>query len=181
MVAVVCLAAFALSRDQRRRAVALGVGCALVAWLHEALATGAGNAWLLCGLLLAAACAAQGLASLARVMGAPKDLAAVTAFTVLAVSMSGLFWADPVADGLRPQAAYRVRQAALDLDLATALAYGASDYDRLHDADVYAHVPLASSTHHAPTGGPTALVWLVVGVLGTALARLLRPAAGVAP
>ena len=53
----------------------------------------------------------------------------------------------------------------LDADPALALAYGALGYDRMRDVDVYFTVPAASSLVRAPTGGPTAFVWGLVGVI----------------
>jgi hypothetical protein len=129
-------------------------------------------------LLVAAALAASGLAAVGRRVGAPGVAAGAVAACVLWTAMAGLWWADRVAEGLPPVERHGFRQAVLHVDLATAAAYDAADYDRFHDPDVYARVPLASALMERPRALTTAAVWGVAGALAWAVALLLRPGSG---
>ena len=167
LVATVALGAF-LCGD-KRDAAALAVACLLPAGAHVVVGGALAGGLVLAALSLACATAAWGLVRLAAAVGTPLPFAGVLAMGVLCAAMSGLFWADPLSARLPQRAAYEFRQAALQLDPAMAVAYGASGFDRLHAGDVYSSVPLASSTHEPPRGLPTALLWLTVGLVSGAL------------
>lgn len=178
LVVAVMLGAFAV-RPAKSDALAAGASVVLVAANHVIVGGAFAGGVTLAALLLGAGGAAFGIRVLAQALRAPESFAATLACVVLSISMSALFWADPVADRLAEEARFPFREAALQLDLATAAAYGAADYDRLHDASVYQSVALASSTHRAPTGLPTAGLWGSLGALCAALGLWLRrPAAG---
>jgi hypothetical protein len=147
---------------------ALGVGLGF-------LLSGAspGEALGACALVAAHAGAAAGLASLGRAVGAGAVGAGAASAAVLAVALQGLFWADVAAERLPLDRRWAFRQSVLHLDGATALAYDAAAFDRMHHPPVYANVPLASSTFERPHGPTTALVWGTVGLCAAGVAALV--------
>ena len=165
------LGAFTL-KAQRLSAAALGVAVLLSASAHAALAPSLAGAAALAWLMLGSTLASSGLAALGRAVGAPALSAGVAGAAVLWVSMLGLWWADDLAQALARERRFTFRQAVLHLDVATAGAYSAADFDRFHDPRVYREVPLAASLVRAPTADFTGSVWLALGVLtwGAALA-----------
>ena len=114
--------------------------------------------------------AAHGLHALGLALGSRGVVAGTVAFALLVVAMCGLVWADRVADALPRSARWSVRQAVLHLDPATAFAYAAAGFDRLHDGPVYATYPLASSVVERPGAWATAGLWGAVGLLAGAAA-----------
>lgn len=153
---------------------ALGVGlllglCALLDLRDPARAAGAA------ALGLSAALAAHGLARLGTALGAGPAGAGTAALLVLAASLTGLTWADPLAERAPPPRRWALRQAVLHADLATAYAYGAAGFDRLLHGPVYSGVPLASSSYERPGAWGTAGAWGALGLLaalaGAACAR----------
>ena len=148
---------------------ALGVGAGF------ALGGGGGAEALAASALLAAhACAAGGLAALGRAAGAGTVGAGAAAAAVLAVALQGLLWADPAAERLPLERRWAFRQSVLHLDGATALAYDAARFDRMHHPRVYADVPLASSSYDRPRAATTALVWAGLGLLAAGAAALVQ-------
>jgi transposase len=152
---------------------ALAVAGLLCGLAHAALAgsfTRLPDLWLLVG---AVGAAASGLAALGRAVGAPALSAGTVGASVLWIAMTGLFWADPLAETLPATRQYRFRQAVLHLDPATAAAYSAARFDRLHDPRVYRDVPLAASLIRPPAASHTGSAWLAVGLLAWGVAGLL--------
>ncbi len=137
---------------------------------HAAVAGSFDGAWALALLLLAVVAASSGLAAVGRAVGTPALTAGAVGAAVLWLAMTGLFWADGLAETLPATRQFRFRQAVLHLDVATACAYDAARFDRLHDPRVYREVPLAASLVRAPTAGPTGAAWLVVGLLAWGMA-----------
>jgi hypothetical protein len=165
--------AFAL-RPSGREVAALAGAAGLLAALHAAWGDGAGGTVALLWLALAAACVASGVAVLGRALRAPRVPAGTAAFGLLCAAATGLWWADPLAASLPRERRFVVRQAVLHADLATACAYDAAGYDRLHDPAIYDHVPLAASLVRTPGAPVTGGAWLVVGLLAWGAAALLR-------
>jgi hypothetical protein len=139
--------------------------------LGEAAAAGA--------LVLGHACAAAGLAALGRAVGAGQVGAGAVSAAVLALALQGLFWADPAAERLPRERRREFRQAVLDVDGATALAYDAARFDRFHHPPIYADVPLASSTYERPNATSTGLAWGALGCLAGGVATIGRRSARV--
>jgi len=172
LVMLVGVGAFLL-RAHRPDALALVTSAALLGGVHL-LAGGRLAAmpalWL---LALGLGVAASGLAAWGRALRAPALTAGAVAAAVLWIAMTGLVWADDLAASLPQTERYAFRQAVVHLDAATACAYGAADFDRFHDADIYRRIPLVTSAVRPPAAGPTALAWLVVGLLAWVGAALL--------
>jgi len=174
LVVLAAVAGFALAPG-RRALLVLGLAAALAAALHGALAGDASGMHWLAWLALATGFAASGLAAVGRVAGAGRIAAGAVAAGVLWIAMSGLFWADRVGDALPAARRPGFRQAVLHLDLATACAYDAARLDRMHEAHVYATVPLAATLVGLPTARDTGALWLGVGWLAWLAAWALRP------
>ena len=126
-------------------------------------------------LALGVGAAAGGLALLGRRLGAARGTAGVIATAVLVVPMLGLFWADPVGDRLPQAKRHAFKQAVLHLDAATAAAYGAADFDRMHEPRIYQDVRLAAESTRPPEAVPTGLAWMLFGLALGAVAWWLRP------
>ena len=98
--------------------------------------------------------------------------------SLLALLCTGLFWADRFASGWEGEHQRRVAQAVLDEDLLTTLAYRVADHDRLHEPDIYAAVPVASTHVSVPTLRQAFVQWaprlLVLGLLLFCVARIAR-------
>jgi len=174
LVLQVACGAFAAPRPgvALRRVVGGAGGAALV--LLVLVAGGPVRPAMAFGLFLACGAAGYGWVSAGLAAGAPRVTSAAVALGVMGFAMTGLFWADRAAGQVAPASRYVVRQAVLDADPALAFAYGALDHDRMRDADVYATVPAASSLVRAPTGGRTALLWGLVGLVLGLSSFLLR-------
>jgi hypothetical protein len=93
---------------------------------------------------------------------------------VLGVALQGLLWADPAAERLPLERRWAFRQSVLHLDGATALAYDAAGFDRMHQPRVYADVPLASSSYDRPKAGTTAMAWAALGLVAAGAAALVQ-------
>lgn len=180
LVCAVGCGAFAV-RGRRLLLAAVPAGAALAGLAHAALAGTFEGAPAFALLDLGVVSAATGLAAVGRSVGTPALTAGTIGAAVLWLAMTGLFWADGLAETLPAAHQFRFRQAVLHLDAATACAYDAAHFDRLHDPRVYREVPLAASLVRAPTAGPTGAAWLVVGLLAWGAAALLRVDAGPAP
>ncbi len=162
LVAIAVVGAFAVDCSLRG-ALALLVLAALPAGVHWLLGGAFVGAPALAVLALGTAAAASGLAVLGRSIGAPRAAAGVVATAVLCTAMTGLRWADALAEHAAPQDRRTVRQAVLHVDLALACAYDAAGHDRLHDPEVYRHVPLAATLIERPTALRTGAIWMGVG------------------
>jgi hypothetical protein len=157
--------------------VRIGVGALAAGLAHLLLSGSPGGGAALALLVLAVGAAAGGLAALGRRGGCPPFAAGTIGAVVLWVAMTGLFWADPVAQ-LLPRAARRpLVEAVLHVDPATAAAYSAAGFDRLREPRIYAEVPLASTMTATPRATTTALGWIGVAGLAWALASI-RPRRG---
>ncbi len=164
LVTIVAVAAF-LVRPKRNELLAV-LGAALALGLAHVLAGGAfARAPALMLLALAVATAASGLAAVGRALGTPTLTAGGAAAAVLWIAMTGLLWADDMAEALPRAERVGFKQAVLHLDAATACAYDAADYDRFHDPDIYRDVKLATSIVRAPEAATTALAWLLFGAV----------------
>jgi hypothetical protein len=169
LVLAVACGAFAV-RTRRLVLVAVPAGAVAVAFAHAAVAGTFDGALALALLELGVVAAASGLAAVGRAVGTPALTAGAVSAAVLWLAMTGLLWADSLAETLPPARQFRFRQAVLHLDVATACAYDVARFDRLHDPRVYREVPLAASLVRAPTAGPTGAAWLVVGLLAWGMA-----------
>jgi len=171
----VAAAVFAFAQLTLRQAVAsLAFGAAAVGallWAGGATPEGALAALVLCA---GVGLAALGLAELGRVVGAPPVASGAVALALLTAGLTGLFWADPLAERLPRAARWGVRQALLHLDAGTALAYDAARFDRLLDLPVYATVPLAATSIERPRAPVTAALWGALGLTCAASAAGLR-------
>lgn len=163
MLALVALAAFVLSPG-RRGLLAVGAAALLSACVHAALIRGVDGAPAHFLLTLAAGTATAGLASVGRAIGAGRVPAGAVASAVLWVAMTGLFWADDVSEALPASKRRDFRQAVVHADLATASAYGAAGFERMHDGPVYSRVPMASALVGRPSAPHTAGAWIAVGL-----------------
>jgi len=168
-------AVFAFAQLTLRQAVA-ALGFAATAVGGLAWAGGAAPAGALAALVLTlgVGMAAVGLAALGRVIGAGPVGAGAVALALLTVGLTGLFWADPLAERLPRSARWGVKQAVLHLDAGTALAYDAAGFDRLLDLPVYTSVPLASSSIEKPRAPVTAALWGALGLVALSSAGLVR-------
>jgi hypothetical protein len=141
---------------------------------HGVAAGSFDRAPLLALVVLAVAAAASGLGALGRRLGTPSLAAGAVAAGVLGAGMTGLWWADDVAEAVPPPRRHALKQAVLHVDVATAAAYDVAVYDRFHDPVVYRDVPLATSLVRAPSAAPSALLWLSVGLVTWSAASLLQ-------
>ena len=173
LIACVGCAAF-LVRPRRADAAALVAAALLLGLVHLVAGGPASGATSQLLLAFAVALAASGLAALGRAVGAPALTAGAAAAAVLWVAMSGLVWADDLAESQPRERRFAFRQAVVHLDAATACAFDAAEYDRFHDDRLYRRVPLAASLVRAPSAGSTALAWIVLGVLAWGAAMGLR-------
>ena len=176
LVGLVLMAGLTALGVRRRRILLLApiAGALLCALLHLLLGGGAAGALAFLWLLLATAAAATGLAAAGRGVGLPGLTAGGLAACALWTAMMGLFWADALGERLPLEQRYAFKEAVMDLDLATACAYGAAHFDRFHEPTVYRDLPIASSIVGAPAPGPTGLLWFVVGCLAWGLALLRK-------
>jgi hypothetical protein len=158
------------------RAFGLAAGGAAlgVALAHVLAGAGVAGGLAAGALLFTQATAAAGFAALGRRVGAGILASGAVSAALLAVALQGLFWADDVAERLPAEGRWMFRQAVLDLDAATALAYDGTNFDRLGHGPIYAQVPRASSTHARPTAARASLVWGVFGFLAAGVASLGR-------
>lgn len=155
-------------RPARARIVAALAGTLLLALLH--LLAGGRDALGLLALVASAVAAAAGIAALGRRLGLPWAGAGALALTMLVGAWTGLLWADAVAARAPSAERSTVRRAVLSVDALTALAYGPADHDRLHEPDIYARVPLASSVVGMPAVGRVALGHALVALVAVLLA-----------
>ena len=172
---VVAVLVFALLPLPVRTFLAAACSAALAVGLAHVVA-GAGVSGGTAAALLTAshAVAAAGFAAQGRRLGAGPVAAGAVGAALLAVALQGLFWADDVAERLPAPRRWPLRQAVLDVDGATALAYDGAGFDRLAHPPIYAGVPLASSTHARPTAARAALVWATFGILAAGVAAVGR-------
>jgi hypothetical protein len=159
----------------RQATAALAFGAVLMAGLLLATGASLGAACAGAALVTAVGLAAQGFASLGRSLGTGAVASGACACALLVAGLTGLVWADPVAEGLPRPSRWPFRQAVLHLDAATAFAYDAARFDRLLHAPVYASVPLASTSIEKPGAERTAAIWgafgLLAGAAGWGVAR----------
>jgi len=148
-------------------AASLSVGVAFLV-----AGAGADGALAAAQLIGAQALAAAGFAALGRRVGAGSVGAGAVTSILLALALTGLFWADPVAEHVPERARWGLRQAVLHLDSATALAYDAAHLDRLLAPGVYDRVPLANTSIERPRAATTALCWALFGLCAGLLAAL---------
>jgi hypothetical protein len=172
LVAMVVAGAF-LVRLAWRPLAALALAALLGTVAHLLVGGAPGGAPALALLLLGAGAAPAGLAATGRALGASPQAAGLTATAVLCIALTGVVWADRVGDALPHARRYAFKQAVLDLDAATACAYAAAGFDRLHDPEIYDRVALASSAVRAPGALAPGLAWLAVGLLGGLAGALL--------
>jgi len=175
LVVAAGVSAFAM-RARLLSFAAILLAAVLSALIHALLGGSLGGAPAVGLLVLASGVAASGLAAIGRGLGAPWLTAGSLGAAVLWVAMTGLLWADPMAERLPRERRYVFKQAVLHLDLATACAYDGASFDRFHDEVIYREVPLASSIVRAPAAGPTGAVWLIAGLLAWGVAWLLGAA-----
>jgi hypothetical protein len=173
LLLVGALAAF-VGGSRRTRLTWLGGGALAAALVLLAVGAALEGAAAGGALALGLGGAAAGLAAAGRSVGAGTFGAGAGALLVVGLATTGLFWADPAAEALPAHARRPFRQAVLDLDAATALAYDAAGLDQLASPPIYAGVPLASATFQAPRALPCALAWGAVGAWGALLAVVLR-------
>jgi len=166
-----------LLHPSRARLAAWLLGVALLGTAHVAVSGGLAGAPSQVLLAFALGAAASGLAVLGRALGAPGLTAGAAACAVLWIAMTGLVWADDLAEALPRERRPAFRQAVVHLDAATACAFDAAGFDRFHDPLVYRRVPLAASLVRAPSAGPTALAWLALGICSWGVALGLRSGA----
>ncbi|MDJ0520661.1 MAG: hypothetical protein QNJ90_01160 [Planctomycetota bacterium] len=173
LVAVVGVAGFAV-RVRRAHLLALLAAALLLGGVHlaagGALAGAPKQVLLACGVGLAA----SGLAALGRTLGTPALTAGSAAVAVLFVAMTGLVWADDIAEELPRSERFAFRQAVLHLDPATACAFDVAGFDRFHSPLIYRRVQLTTSAVRAPDAVPTGLAWLVFGAVAWGAAAGLR-------
>jgi hypothetical protein len=175
LVAMVGCAAFVV-RPRRVHGAALLAAALLLALVHVVAGGPLGGAVAQSLLGLAVGVAASGLAVLGRALGTPALTAGAAAGAVLWIGMTGLVWADDLAESLPRERRFAFRQAVVHLDAATACAFDAAHFDRFHDDRIYRRVPLAASLVRAPAATSTALAWMALGVLawGGAVGLRLR-------
>ncbi|MFM8980018.1 MAG: hypothetical protein ACKOSS_06100 [Planctomycetia bacterium] len=172
---VAAASAFAFLPLTRRQATAaLAFGGVLAGALLLALGQSLVQSLRGAALVVAAGLCAQGLAALGRALGAGRAGAGTGALAVSVASLTGLWWADAAAAAAPVAARFTLRQAVLDLDLCTALAYDAIGLDRLLQGPVYDAVPLASSSVARPSAVEAAGWWGAVGLLAALAALLLE-------
>jgi hypothetical protein len=148
----------------RRALLALPASAVAAGVVHAAFARSPEDGGAMALLVLGVGVAASGLASVSRALGAPAAAGGAVAASVLWAAMVGLSWADDVAESLPQERRGSFRQAVLHADPATAAAYGAARFDRLHDLRVYETVPLASSMIEPPAAWTTGASWAGVGL-----------------
>lgn len=173
LVLAAALGAFVSGTGGRRLAVLL-ISAALVG---GAVGLGGGSpAAVAAGLalVLSVALAAAGAAALGRRIGAGAAGSGATALGLMLVALTALAWADPLAERLPLPRRWAFVEAVLQVDPASAWAYDVAAYDRLREPEVYATVPLASSTHARPAAGGAALAWGAFGLLLGLAAGLRR-------
>lgn len=163
-----------LSLTRRQATAALAFGGVLAGALLLAMGHSLGQALRGAALVAAAGLSAHGLAALGRALGAGRAGAGTGAFAVGVAALTGLWWAEPLAAAAPPGARFALRQAVLDLDLCTALAYDAIGLDRLLQSTVYGVVPLASSSVSRPSAVEAAGWWGALGLLAALAALLLE-------
>ena len=163
----------ALGVRKRRLLLVAGPASALLcSILHLVLGGTLAGAGTLLWLMVASMAAATGLAGVGRALGAPWLTAGALSAGVLWVAMTALFWVDGMSERLPQEQRFEFKQAAMQIDLATAAAYG-MDFDRFHAPAVYRDLPIASSIIAAPSAGKTGGLWLVMGFVTWSLALLL--------
>lgn len=172
LVVAVLVGAFHAAR--RWELLLLPSAAALLSSLVHLVFAAGGSALVMGWLVFCVSACALGTVSYGRAIRVPAATAGVVATALLTVAMTGTYWADPVSQHL-PQGERRAfTQAVLHVDPLLACAYGAAEHDRLHDADVYDSVPLASSLREAPAPLPTGGAWLVVGLVLAGLGMAVR-------
>ena len=173
LVLMAGLSAYGVRRS-RVRLLAPVVGVLACSLAHLVLGGGFGGALAFGWLLLATAAAATGLAALLRSVKAPWLTAGGIAACILWTAMMGIYWVDAVSDRLPLEERYQFKQRVMQLDLATACAYSAADFDRYHEPTIYRDLPVASSIIGAPAASWTGMIWALVGLVAWGLALLLK-------
>lgn len=173
LVAAVALFAFV----PLRAGATLGAAAAsagLLATAHLLGGSSPAAAGAAAALVLGQALAAAGFAGVGRRLGAGGVGAGAVSAALLGLALGGLFWADEAAAHVPAERRWALRQAVVDLDAATALAYDAAGFDRFAHPPVYAGVPLASSSHQAPRALDAAAAWAAFGILTGLVASVGR-------
>jgi hypothetical protein len=174
IIVAVATGAFALGRA--RVATACLVGPALLAGVHAVVGGGNGVTGMvaIAAITASIATAAAGLAAFGRSASCPAAAAGAIAAIVLWIACGAVWWADRAAALLPLDRRGEIRQAVLDIDPLTSAAYGAANYRRLHDPEVYEGTTIATSAVIPPSPWQTALLWGATGALFLGLSAVVR-------
>ncbi len=167
-------AVFAFLPLAGRETVLAVCAVAVLGLLVHGVAAGFAGAPALGWLVACVGGAVAGAAAFGDALGNSRPASGAVAALLLCTAMTATFWADDAAAHVPAKQRQEVRQAIVHIDPLMAAAYGAADHDRLHDADVYNALPLASALIERPSPLPTGALWLAVGLALAGAAWVVR-------